>query len=460
MLGSSFHKFTVRICACLLLLIAGCGTQTKPDYSYNWRAFQGERIHVMLSQHPYSAAVVQQLRQFESMTGIKVNYIITPEDYYVDKLDLALNDRRGSPDVFMTGSHYIWEHAPKRLMQPLDEFLADPATLVPDYDPQDFAPKAVDSLKWNLLDGDPAGTGSMWAVPIGFELSSLAYNKRIFGQYGLEAPHTLNDLLNRCETLRGNGIDGLSLRISEKWNSLSSSFITMFANFGANDFVMENGRLRSAVNSDKAVEATEMWVKLVHSCSSVSSWRQNPWNEASADLGAGKVAMLFDADINAYMQNVEGYSKESGNIVFTPAPLVNPNVKVASNLWAWGLGMNNASNHKEASWLFMQYFTSKDFIRWAALNANLVHPARRSVMADKDYVRHIRKVEGLEQTLNEQLENARTLFTPHASFFDTTNEWASALKKMVNGEYADTRQGLDELKQKIDNLLDEAGTSQ
>ncbi|WP_213528454.1 ABC transporter substrate-binding protein [Paenibacillus cisolokensis] len=169
----------------------------------------------MLSQHPYSAAVVQQLRQFESMTGIKVNYIITPEDYYVDKLDLALNDRRGSPDVFMTGSHYIWEHAPKRLMQSLDEFLADPATLVPDYDPQDFVPKVVDSLKWNLLDGDPAGTGSLWAVPIGFELSSLAYNKRIFGQYGLEAPHTLNDLLNRCETLRGNGIDGLSLRISE-----------------------------------------------------------------------------------------------------------------------------------------------------------------------------------------------------------------------------------------------------
>ncbi|HUC91887.1 MAG TPA: extracellular solute-binding protein [Paenibacillus sp.] len=458
MFGSGFRKFMVLASLCLLVVFAGYPPRPKPEPDYNWRAFEGARISVMLNQHPYSAAIVRKLQDFESLTGIKVNYIITPEDYYIDKLDLALNDRRGTPDVFMTGTYYIWEHAPKRLMQSLDEMLADPAMLIPGYDAEDFQPKALDSMKWSLTPGDPVGTGYQWAVPIGFELNSLAYNKRIFGQYGLEPPLTLPDLVNRCETLSGSGIDGLSVRISDKWTSLSTSFITAFTNFGAKDFVVENGKLRSAVNSDEAVRATELWVKLVRKCTSSSSWQQNPWNEAGASLGAGKVAMLFDADINSYIQNVEGYSKEAGNIAWSPAPLSNPDDPAAStNLWAWGLGMNNASNNKKAAWLFMQYFSSKEFIRWAAINANVVHPARKSVMADKEYLKLVGRADGFVRTLNAQLENASVMFTPQPVFFAATNEWARTLKRIVNGEYRTAREGLDELKPKIDRMLDEAG---
>ncbi|WP_190287424.1 ABC transporter substrate-binding protein [Paenibacillus darwinianus] len=411
----------------------------------------------MLNQHPYSAAIVQKLRDFESLTGIQVNYIITPEDYYIDKLDLALNDRRGTPDVFMTGTYYIWEHASKRLMQSLDEMLADPALLIPGYDFRDFQPKVFDSMKWNLTPGDPVGTGYQWAVPIGFELNSLAYNKRIFEQYALKPPSTLSELMNGCEALSGSGIDGLSLRISDKWTSLSTSFITTYINFGAKDLVSENGKLRSAVNSDEAVRATELWVDLVHKCTSASSWQQNPWNEAGAALGSGKVAMLFDADINSYIQNVEGYSKEAGNIAWTPAPLSDLNQPVTSNLWAWGLGMNNASNNKKASWLFMQYFSSKPFIQWAAMNANVVHPARKSVLQDKDYLKLIGRADGFAQTLDSHLKNAAVLFTPQPAFFDTANEWARTLRKIVNGEYSSAREGLDELKPKIDTMLDQSG---
>lgn len=456
-LRSAFGKFTIIAGILFLATAAGCGPQPKTDPDFNWRSFAGVRINVMLNQHPYSAAIVQKLEDFENLTGIKVNYIITPEDYYVDKLDQALGDRQGTPDVFMTGTYYIWEHAPKQLMQNLDELLDDPSTLIPGYDRQDFHPKIAASMKWDLKPGDPVGTGPQWGVPVGFELSSLAYNKRIFAQYALKPPQTLPELMNRCEVLGANGINGMSLRISDKWMSLSSSFITTYTNFGAKDFVREGGRLRSAVNSDKAVEATEQWVKLVHACSPASSWQQNPWNTAGADLGAGKVAMLYDADVSSYEQNVEGFSKESGNIAWAPAPLADLGKTVSSNLWAWGLGMNNASNHKKAAWLFMQYFSSKEFIRWAAMNASLVHPARVSVLEDKDYVRQIGREDGFAQTLNAQLENASVQFTPQPAFFKTMNEWARTLRKMINGEYGSVRQGLDELKTRIDSMIAEGG---
>ena len=42
--------------------------------------------------------------------------------------------------------------------------------------------------------------------------------------------------------------------------------------------------------------------------------RAAPWYECGKDLGAAKAAMMFDASSNAYFNNFEGASAESGNM--------------------------------------------------------------------------------------------------------------------------------------------------
>ena len=75
--------------------------------------------------------------------------------------------------------------------------------------------------------------------------------------------------------------------------------------------------------------------------------------------------MMFDATSNAYFNNFEGASEESGNIAWGGVPLPEGKTEMKSNLWVWSLAMNADSKNKEAAWFFMQYFTSPEYMLWA-----------------------------------------------------------------------------------------------
>ena len=79
---------------------------------------------------------------------------------------------------------------------------------------------------------------------------------------------------------------------------------------------------------------TNQWVKMVKQ-GGPQNWTQYTWYDCGADLGAGKAAMMYDADILGYF-NSQG-TKEAGNIAST-AFTANPNAQTpSSNVWIWSL---------------------------------------------------------------------------------------------------------------------------
>ena len=328
-------------------------TQLKTDF--RWDMAKGEEIDVYFSQHPYVEAIINKLPDFEKETGIRVNYSIIPEEYYFDKLSTTLR-KFGGPDVFMVGPYYIWEYSAKGYIQNLNYLLKKPEINDPAYDIDDFHPNVLNTFKWDTYPGHPVGTGGLWGVPMGFEVYSLAYNKRIFNERGLEPPHTMEELLALCQTLNefdGKGTYALALRGTKSWATINTGYITTFANYGGKDFRVENGRLVSTVNSKESIAMTDMWVRLIKT-GGAPTWEKYDWYQASADLGAGKAAMLFDADNVAYYQNPVGDSKEAGNIAWIKAPLPEGSKIDSSSLWSWGLSISSGTKHKEAAWIFLQ----------------------------------------------------------------------------------------------------------
>ncbi|NLU32580.1 MAG: extracellular solute-binding protein, partial [Clostridiaceae bacterium] len=93
---------------------SGQSGQNNPGSSsgFNWRAYEGTTLNIMFNQHTYADAVITKLPDFEAKTGITVQYSVTPEENYFDKLTTALNSRSGNPDIFMTGAYQVWEYAP------------------------------------------------------------------------------------------------------------------------------------------------------------------------------------------------------------------------------------------------------------------------------------------------------------------------------------------------------------
>jgi multiple sugar transport system substrate-binding protein len=450
--------FSLAACSAPAPAAAPTPTPTEPaKEGFSWEMAKGSSIKVLFNQHPYAEAIIQKIPEFESKTGIKVEYSITPEENYFDKVTTSLNSKSGDPDLFMTGAYQVWEYAPPGYVQDLNEFINNPNLTSPDYDVNDFYPGILGALRWDLVAGHKTGSGPQWALPLGFEGYNLAYNKKVFEEKGLKPPTTMDELLAVSKALQefdGKGTYALALRGSRNWATIHPGYMTTFATWGAKDFEVEGDKLVSKVNSKESVEMTDMWLNLIKAGGS-PTWSSYTWYQAGADLGAGKAAMLYDADCNGYFQNPEGASKEAGNIAWVKAPLPAGKDKVSSNLWTWAMGMNSASKNKEAAWLFLQYFTSKDYSLWASVNAKVVDPARKSVFEDAAFQQVLSKSEGYAKAFEEQIEGTTIQFTPQPHFFETTTEWAATLQDLVGGKYKSTQEAMDALKIKMDKIVED-----
>ncbi|WP_062492976.1 MULTISPECIES: ABC transporter substrate-binding protein [Paenibacillus] len=422
--------------------------------AFDWKKHSGGQINVMLNQHPYAEAIIARLPQFEELTGIKVNYSITPEENYFDKLTTALNARNGNPDVFMTGSYQLWEYAPADYIQELDSFLNDPSKTDSGYDINDIFKGILDGDRWDLVPGHAVGTGSLWALPLGFESNVLIYNKRALESIGAQPPKTFDELIEIGEKLNGwngEGSYGVAVRGTRSWATIHPGYMSAFSMSGAKDFEIQDGKLVSKLDSPEAIEITKKFAELVKRAGP-KDWTNYTWYQASSDLGAGKAAMAFDADIFAIFQGSEGASQEAGNLGTAPPPIVKEGQPVGANEWIWSIAMNQSSKKKDAAWLFMQYFTGKEHTLWGATQAKVFNPIRQSVWEDPDFLARISKFPGYYQTFRAVIDNTSIKFTPQPEFFNTTTEWAAALQDIVTGQ-ADAESRMKQLAKDINERV-------
>lgn len=454
-------------------VLAGCGSKSdetqeaaeKPaeataDGEFDWKKYDGSSIKVSFVQHTIADAIVSKIPEFEEKTGIKVEYSITPEANYFDKVSTSLSSRSGDPDLFMSGAYQLWDYSSAGFVEDLTPYIEGMTT--EEYDFEDMVPSAVSALKWDGVPGHAVGEGPQLGLPLGFEIYSLAYNKRAFEEAGIEVPKTYDQLLEACDKLKewnGPGSYALAIRGARDWGTIHPGYMSTYANFGAKDFEIEDNKLVSKVNSPEAVAMTEFWVDLIKR-GGAPSWSKYTWYEAGADLGAGKAAMMFDADNNGVHQNWEGASQEAGNIAWTVMPLAKEGDTPNSNYWTWSMAMNSASKNKEAAWYFMMYFTSKDFAKYASVDRNSLDPARTSVWEDEAFKEKMAKQEGYIETYEKTIESTTILFTPQPYFFETTTEWAATLQDIVAGQYGSVQEGMDALKAKMDKAVEEIDLSQ
>lgn len=425
---------------------------------FDWKQCSGQTVKVMLVQHPYAEGMMKKIADFEAKTGIKVLSTIIPEENYMDKLATSVASRSGDPDVFMSGAYQAWEYAPAGYLADIDEFIKDPKKTAPDYDYNDFFESIVGSLRWDLIPGHKAGTGKLWGVPIGFETNCLTYNKELFDQFGVAVPTTPDELYAAAKKLNkfgGEGTYGIAVRGTRNWATVNTGYLTTFANYGAVDMAIENGKLVSKLNSPEAVKMTDDWVKMIRDSGS-PTWASYTWYQCAADLGARKAAILFDADILGYFTNFPGASNQSGKLASAPpVKPANSTKPLTANLWAWALSLNNQSKSKDAAWLFMQYFTGKEFLTFSVTEWKSVDTPRKSVFKDPKFQKLIGEMPGYIDMFEKTIPGATILFTPNPYHFEIVTEWAATLQDLVAGKYSSTQEAMDQLAKKINTILED-----
>src|ERR1700759_3072907 len=427
------NAFVVASIGAAIFMAGSSGSARADDIKFDWKQASGTKLVVMLNKHPYADAIIKRLPEFKELTGIDVDFTETPEENYFDKLTTALASKNGNPDVFMTGTYQLWDYASAGYMEPLDAYLNDPSQTNPDYDVKDIFEGVLSGGKWDLVPGHQTGTGSQWALPLGFETNILAYNKKYFDEKGLKVPKTFDELYALAKQLKdwnGPGSYGVAVRGTRNWATIHPGYMTTFTNAGAKDFEIKDGKLISDLGSAKSVEVTKAFAQLVKDAGP-PAWSSYTWYQCGADFGAGKAAVLFDADILGYFQNVPSGSAEAGNIAYSPPPVMKEGDPVGANECIWQVAINKSSKNKKAAWLFVQYFTGKENGTWAAINASVVDPPRKSVWENPDFKAVMEKAPGYLDTFNAIIDHTSVKFTPQPYFAESTTNWAATLQKIV-----------------------------
>lgn len=426
---------------------------------FDWQQHKGKTVNLLLNKHPYTDAMIANLENFRTLTGMDVKYDVFPEDVYFDKVGAALSSGSDQYDAFMTGAYQTWQYGPAGWIADLNEFIQDSSLTNPQYNWEDVLPNLRAATSWS---GEPfaplGGDGAkQWAIPWGFELNSIAYNRRYFDDLGIQLAKNLPELVEQAKQITdaNKGYYGIGVRGSRSWATIHPGYLSAFANYGAKDFEVADGKGKAAMNSAAGKEMTALWVKMIQE-SGPRNWATYTWYNVGTDLGAGASAMIYDADILGYFMN-GGDNKEKGNLAYA-AFSPNPQAQAPTpNVWIWSLAMSEYARDKEAAWAFMQWASGTEHGLFGAREMDFVNPVRQSVWADETFRNRIAKsYPGYVEQFDASAPGSKIYFTPQPLFEAVTTQWAATLQQMVAKEVP-VDEGLDQLAASVDDQLQQAG---
>ena len=464
--GQMSRRSLIRGLGALGMTAAGAGTlvnmlQTEAlAADFDWKKHAGKSLKLLLNKHPYTDAMIANLDNFKALTGMEVTYDIFPEDVYFDKVTAALSSRSSEYDAFMTGAYMTWTYGPAGWVVDHNEWINDPAKTNPGYNWTDMLEGVRKSCAWNGRPGGQLGSDDafQWCIPWGYEQNNLAYNAAMMEKAGVAVPTNIDELTEAAAKLQAanEGVYGIGVRGSRSWATIHPGFLSGYANFGEKDLtVSEDGKLSAAMNTAGSKAFHAKWVKMIQD-SGASDWSTHTWYQVGTDLGAGKSAMIYDADILGYFMN-GGDNAMAGKLAYAPFA-ANPDASAPTpNIWIWSLAMSKFSKDLDATWNFMQWASGPEHGLFGASQMDFVNPVRQSVWDDAGFRKRLSdSYPGYVEMHDVSAPGAKIHFTAQPLFFDLTTEWAASMQKMVAGEVP-VDEGLDQLAESVDRQLKDSG---
>jgi multiple sugar transport system substrate-binding protein len=241
---------------------------------------------------------------------------------------------------------------------------------------------------------------------------------------------------------------GIGVRGSRSWATIHPGFLSGYANFDQKDLnVAADGKLSAAMNTDVSKEFHRKWVQMIQD-SGAPDWSTHTWYQVGTDLGAGKSAMIFDADILGYFMNGAS-NAEAGNLAFSPFK-ANPAAAAHAEHLDLVAGHVVVLADKDAAWYFLQWASGPSMRSSARATMDFVNPVRASVWADGAFRDKLSKsYPGYVEMHDVSAPGRGDQVHAQPLFFDLTTEWAATLQKMVAKEVP-VDEGLDQLAESVD----------
>jgi sorbitol/mannitol transport system substrate-binding protein len=357
---------------CVALLLTGCGGQkaseqqpaaqqkssepakTTEQQASSQGAASDVTINVAFANNPISQALEKIAKEHYKPEGVTVNIAVIPENDLRQKQTTEASTGGTTYDMFYIGPYEGYNWARNGWLENLEPYFdALPADKLEWYDRDDLIKGMLDSVS---LDGQAH------AIPFYGEASFIMYNKELFAEKGLTMPEqpTWDQIYEFAKKIHDpdRGIVGITLRGTPGWGMSGAPFVTMVNAFGGRFYDME---WNATVDTPEQRAAWQMYKKLLREAGQ-SDILSYTYNECIALMQSGKCGIYYDATSLAPPLESEG-SAVKGKIGY----VMPPHQKMKTNtswLWNWSMGINpnTTEEKKKATFDFILWATSKDFV--------------------------------------------------------------------------------------------------
>jgi sorbitol/mannitol transport system substrate-binding protein len=303
---------------------------------------------------------------------IKLKWVTLEESVLRQRLTTDIATRGGQFDVMTIGMYEapIWG---KR------DWLVE---IKPDanYDVEDLLP--------SIRAGLSVGT-KLFAAPFYGESSMIMYRADLVKKAGMTIEDHpswahIHDVAAKMHD-PANGVYGICLRGKAGWGDNMALITTIANSYGGQWFDM---KWQPQLTSKPWKDAVTMYVDLLKNYGPPGS-SSNSFNEILALYNEGKCGMWIDATIAASFITDPKQSKVADKVAFAQSPVA-VTERGANWLWAWSLAIPKSSTKVEAAQKFINWATSKDYIKLVAKEtswANVPTGTRKSTYAAPEFLK-------------------------------------------------------------------------
>jgi sorbitol/mannitol transport system substrate-binding protein len=296
--------------------------------------------------------VMQKLsKEFERQhPDIQLDWVVLEEKILREKTTTDAATQGAQYDVVTIGplEAPIWGQ--RGWLTPLNDKLSD------SYDLADLLKPIRDGASWG---------GKLYALPFYGESSLTYYRKDLFREAGIEMPGqpTYDDIERFAKALNdpAKGVYGICLRGKPGWGENMAYISTLTNTFGGRWFDED---WTPQLDSPEWHAAVSFYVNLLQKYGppGVSS---NGFNESLTLFENGRCGLWIDATVAAGSLYDSRQSKVAGKVGFAAAPVAVTR-RGAQWLWFWALAVPSSAKHSAAALKFIEWATSKDYIRLVA----------------------------------------------------------------------------------------------
>jgi multiple sugar transport system substrate-binding protein len=307
-----------------------------------------EKITVIFPKHEMDTVGIfeAQTREFEELTGIKVELIQAEWDKTADKVIAEMSAGGSAYDVIEFDNGWVAKFLKAGWLVPLDDYMPS-------------------GWKDGLTPGAAAtfsADGKLWGVPWNNDIRFFMYNKKMLDDAGIPAPpKTYDELVEQSKILMEKGIAkyGIAGFWAKGW-SLCNSVTPYIYSFGGTLFDDDG---KPMFNTDPAVaEALQFMADTLNKYkiadpASLTYFQEDVMNIFAAGNTAfmpqgwpGIIATTNNPELSNVVGQIEVAEWTLGKTPETQATMNLPEA----------LAIPTTSQHKEAAWKYIEFICSKE----------------------------------------------------------------------------------------------------